>query len=592
MSMLNKFRFILTSKQKKRAILVFIVIVIGAGMELIGVSAILPFVSVLLTPEVIMEHPMAKPAIVLFGIQSSEELLILLGIGLIVLYIVKNLYMIFSSFLQCDYSARIQKELSVRVLHSYMKRPYSFFLNINSSEIIRGCNEDIFSVYSILCNLFIIVVEVVNVILIGIFLICMEPVVSFAVIGVMLFVMFGIVTFFRPMMKRMGQKNMRAKQQQYKVVYQSINSIKELFVMQRQELFLEEYREATDKARISQRNYEFTCAAPDRIVEGVCVSGMIGIIVVRLIMGVEITSFIPKLGAFAMAAFKILPSVGKISSRMTAVVYNMPMLDNVYHIIKEAESVEKNSMTDQKLVAVNNSANIKKDFNDRIDIRHVLWKYENQEIPVILDANITIHKGEAIALIGSSGAGKTTLSDIILGLLKPQNGSVYMDGTDVYKIPRQWAQIVGYVPQSVFLLDGTVRQNIAFGLDTVDDCEVWDALQQAQLKSFIESLPDQLDTLVGERGIKFSGGQRQRIAIARALYHKPEVLVLDEATAALDTETETAVMESIEVLQGQITMIIVAHRLTTIRNCDRIYEIKDGMAILREKQQIFGKEGT
>ena len=202
----------------------------------------------------------------------------------------------------------------------------------------------------------------------------------------------------------------------------------------------------------------------------------------------------------------------------------------------------------------------------------------------------TVYKGESIAFIGASGAGKTTLSDIILGLLQPAKGTVEMDGIDVYTIPMQWAHIVGYVPQAIFLMDDTVRNNIAFGLpvDKIEDTYIWDALEKAQLKDFIEKLPYGLDTIVGERGVKFSGGQRQRIAIARALYNKPEILVLDEATAALDNETETAVMESIDALQGQITMIIVAHRLTTIRNCDRIYEIKDGMAVERSKEEVFG----
>ena len=209
---------------------------------------------------------------------------------------------------------------------------------------------------------------------------------------------------------------------------------------------------------------------------------------------------------------------------------------------------------------------------------------------LLTDVQLTIQKGESIAFIGASGAGKTTLSDIILGLLQPEKGTVDMDGIDVYTIPMQWAHIVGYVPQSIFLMDDTVRNNIAFGIsaETIEDKYIWEALEKAQLKDFVEKLPYGLDTIVGERGVKFSGGQRQRVAIARALYNKPEILVLDEATAALDNETETAVMESIDALQGQITMIIVAHRLTTIRNCDKIYEIKDGVAVERSKEEVFG----
>ena len=217
-----------------------------------------------------------------------------------------------------------------------------------------------------------------------------------------------------------------------------------------------------------------------------------------------------------------------------------------------------------------------------------MWQYEGQTRPVLDGVSFEIHKGQSVALIGTSGSGKTTLSDVILGLLTPAKGSVYMDGIDIYTMPKAWAGIVGYVPQSVFLIDDTIRNNVAFGLRDIDDADIWKALEQAQLKAFVETLPAGLDTIVGDRGIKFSGGQRQRVAIARALFNKPEILILDEATAALDNETEKAVMESIDALQGQITMVIVAHRLTTIRNCDSIYEIKDGKAVKRSKSEVFG----
>lgn len=582
---IKELSFIFNAKQKKRAYFVLLTIVIGSGFELLGVTAILPFVEAVTAPDTMMENQYVQGLAGIFRIHSSNELLIWMGIGLIVIYIVKNIYILYSNYVQFDYSTRIEKELSIKMLHSYMSRPYTYFLNVNSSEIMRGCNEDIAGVYTILSNAFGIIAETVNVTVIGIFLIYMDPVISLSVIGLMVLAMLGIILFFKPVMKRMGKKNMRAKQLKYKALYQTINSVKELYVMQRQDLFLREYDEAADSVRQTQKKYEFINSAPDRIIEGVCVGGLIGIVVIRLLTGVEMASFIPKLGAFAMAAFKILPSIGKISSRMTSVVYNLPMLENVYHMVETAEECDRIRAGRRKAAGITKEIR----FREKVSVDHISWKYENQNQPVLKDVAFEIRKGESVALIGESGAGKTTLSDVLLGLLQPQKGNVFMDGMDVYGMPEAWAQIVGYVPQSVFLLDDTVRKNIAFGLEVADDREIWYALEQAQLKTFVESLPEGLDTVVGERGIKFSGGQKQRIAIARALYNQPELLVLDEATAALDTETETAVMESIEALQGQITMIIVAHRLSTIRNCDKIYEVRNGAAVQRTKDDIFGR---
>ena len=298
-------------------------------------------------------------------------------------------------------------------------------------------------------------------------------------------------------------------------------------------------------------------------------------------------AFVPKLGAFAMAAFKILPSIGKVSSRATTMAYSFPRLENVYHNVVEAKEYEKQREKYVKENIVNKNVEVSTEFEQVLSINHVEWKYREQIKPVLENVTLEIRRGESIALIGESGSGKTTLSDIILGLLHPQKGSVYMDGIDVYGMPEEWAKVIGYVPQSVFLIDDTIRNNVAFGLKNVDDTDIWYALEQAQLKKFVESLPEGLDTMVGEQGIKFSGGQRQRVAIARALFSRPQILVLDEATAALDNETEAAVMEAIDALQGKMTLIIVAHRLSTIRNCDKIYEICNGRAELRKKVDIL-----
>ena len=307
-------------------------------------------------------------------------------------------------------------------------------------------------------------------------------------------------------------------------------------------------------------------------------------------VGTNIDTFIPVLGTFAMAAFKILPSVSKIATRVNSLVFYQKQLDATYDYLKAAREYEAEMRAySQKHIGKILDRDVEIEFRDKLSIQNIKWKYLNSKEYVIDGLYLDIKKGESVALIGPSGAGKTTLADIIMGLLKPEAGTVEMDGKDIFAIPHQWARLIGYVPQSVFLTDDTLRNNVAFGVDEkeISDDKIWNALEKAQLREFAESLPYGLDTFVGERGVKFSGGQRQRVAIARALYENPEILVFDEATSALDNETEAAVMESIDSLQGVKTLIIIAHRLSTIRKCNKIYEVRDGVAVLRDRDEVI-----
>lgn len=587
---LKELNYILTSKQKREVASLVIVLIISSLFELLGVTAILPFVQVILTPEKLFHNERVRPIIDLFGITRPQDLMLLFGIGIMLLYIIKNAYMIFGYYVQYNFATKVQKELSVKMLRSYMSRPYTYFLDVNSAEILRGCSTDTSNVYNILDYLCGIVTETLAMVMIGSFIIYTDPTIALGCLLLMGIVMLGMIVLFKPASKKAGNKFWAASALKSKAIYQAVSGVKEIYVLQRKNLFLRAYEESSETLRKAQRTNSLLNSCPERIIEGICVSGLIGIVCVRLVANDNMAEFVPKLAMFAMAAFKLLPSIGKITSRINGLVFCRTSLASVYSIIKEADEFER-----EHIQYVQNHGDIKESpdlqFDNKLTIQDIVWKYANQNAPVLNGTSLEIEKGQSVALIGASGAGKTTLADIILGLLHPQQGSICMDGMDVYAMPITWAHIVGYVPQAVFLTDDTVRNNVAFGLleNEIDDMRIWNALERAQLKGFVESLPKGLDTIVGERGIKFSGGQKQRIAIARALYNEPEILILDEATAALDNETELAVMESIEALQGQITMIIVAHRLTTIRKCDVIYEIRDGMAVKLDKEQFWKK---
>ncbi|SFC74298.1 ABC transporter ATP-binding protein [Butyrivibrio sp. YAB3001] len=587
---LDEIFYILDKKQKLQMLYVLFTIILSSAFELLGVTAILPFVQAIVSPENLMSNVYVKRVCKMIGINDYTSLLIFIGVGLIIVYISKNTFLIYANFVQTDFLTSMQKNLSIRMLDSYLSRPYSFFLDTSSETMRVGCLSSIVSFRDTIGDLLKLMTEVLTAVLIGVYLIYTDwftALGTLAVLGIILIVM---VFAFKPAVKKAGNYAKMADVERNQSISQAVEGIKDIIVAKRKAYFVKAFENAAEKARIGARTYTVLGDCPNRVTEGVCVSGIIGIVCIRLAIGDEsMASFVPKLASFAMAAFKVLPSVGKIANVINSIVYNRPLEAEVFKNVHEVEKY--NSVKEQikeldydESVSVYNKI-LADDFN--ICLENVEWRYSSQGKEILKGLSLEIKKGQSVGFIGASGAGKTTLVDIILGLFKPQAGEVTIDGVDIFSIPEVWSKLVGYVPQSIYLIDNTIRANIAFGMQEADDERVWKALEKANLKSFVESLPEKLDTLVGERGVKFSGGQRQRVAIARALYNEPEILVLDEATAALDNDSENVVMESIEELQGDVTLLIVAHRLTTIRNCDKIFEITNGVAIEKSKEDVL-----
>lgn len=580
---ITQLSYVLSERQKKRAIWVLICMVIGSSLELLGVSAIYPFLELLLNTDSLRDKWYVG---VIYAIVPNIELrgiLLIIGGAIILVYICKNLFMVFSAYVQNSYAAKFQRETSTKMLDAYLKRPYQFFLSTNSGIVIRGITADIQGVYQILLALFTMMTELLNVIVLGCFLLFTDWSTALSAMLLATLCFAAIILGFRKTLKKAGQdlQNAYALKNQYG--YQAISGIKEITVLDRRSNFVNQFDEAALIEQKSATINGFMAVCPDRILEGVCIGGFMGIICFKILIGIDLNSFVPILGTFALGAFRILPSISKLSSRLNAIIFYKQTLENTYDNLKAVNEYEKEM---EKFIVKADNDNLH--FTNELCIKAISWKYQNTTHNVLENASLKICKGESVAFIGASGAGKTTLADIIMGLLRPQEGTVEMDGIDIFSIPHQWAKIIGYVPQAVFLIDDTICRNVAFGLEksNISDEKVWHALEQAQLKEFVENLPNKLDTIVGERGVKLSGGQRQRIAIARALYENPDILVLDEATSALDNETETAVMESIDALQGTKTIIIVAHRLSTIRNCNLIYEVSEGQIVQKSKQDV------
>lgn len=589
---LGQMGYILDKKHRKKLPRLFFCVFFSSIFELLGVTAILPFVYALMDPDAVMNYPYAKPVFDYFGVTNAHQILVFLGVFIVILYLVKNAFLIFSYWYQYYFNSRIKKELSIKLLHSFLSRPYQFFLDTTAGEIARACSSDTTAVYTSIQALFQLAMSLFTTVLIGAYMIISDPIIALGTLSVAGIAVVVLTKVLKPTMKRLATKVMAAEKVQNDAFNQTVYGIKELYVMGRQELFIDDYDRACDEIRKATVKDNTVAIIPNRLIESLFIAGFMGIVLFRLNTGGNFETFVPKIASFAVGAFKVLPYISGITNKINKLVYNKPFINSAYKNLKAAEEYQKELeryVKEKKSIEKNGEADSTVKFNEKVEVKNVLWQYSKGNSPVLTDTSIVLNKGESIAFIGASGAGKTTLADIILGLLKPQKGSVYMDGMDVFAMQKTWAGIVGYVPQSVFLLAGTIKDNVAFGMRDFTDEEIWNALEKAQLADFVKTLPEGIDTYVGERGVKLSGGQRQRIAIARALANKPEILVLDEATSALDNETETAIMESIDSLQGQITMIIVAHRLTTIRNCDRIYRIGDGIAKEVSHEEVFGE---
>lgn len=585
--MIKQEAYVMNQKQKKLSILLFIIVFIGSLMELLGVTAILPFIQSMLDVENLSENWFMKQIIEFLHLNTQLQIIFTIAVIVALVYIFKNFYLLFSINMQYRFKYTFQRELSSRMLSAYMRRPYEFFLDVNSAQILRSINEDVVAVYAIYDNFFKMLSEMLNIILIGIFLICIDWMMAVGVLILFSICLIVITYVFRNLLRDVGEKYREGVMKSHKYAYQSVGGIKEIHVMKKNDFFVRQYDDAYFLRSKMERKQAFIGACPEKIIEMSCIVGIIGVICVRLLIGVDMKQFVSGLSVFAVAAFRILPAISRTLGYISMMIYQRPALEDLYSQLLEVERYEKEV---KAYIENDNSGKEKKEsiFNDKIEVKNIFWKYPNSEVFVLNDLSLTIYKGDAVGLIGTSGSGKTTLSDMLLGLFCPLSGGIYVDGVNIFTIPKEWARVVGYVPQSVYLTDDTIRNNIAFGEEEkdIDDERIWLALKEAQFKDFVQKLPDGLDTLVGERGIRFSGGQKQRIAIARALYYNPSIVVLDEATSALDNETEKAVMESIDALQKQKTLIIVAHRLTTLKNCNKVFEIKNGKAFEVDVEQI------
>ncbi len=579
-SLFTKLGILFSKRERRYFVGLLFLILLQTLFDFLGVSLVLPLVNLLIRPENLEQRGWYRLfASLTPGLDLNGRMLALVVI-IIVVYAVKNLYAIYMTVVQRTFVIRSQMETSACLLDCYLRKPYSFHLNHNTAEIVRGINNDVSSAYAVVSNLINIVTNALIVLLLIAYLIAVDPMLTLSIVaGLLLYSVVYALLVRRPL-KRLGEESRGLWKTMLKTVQESIGGIKEVKLMGRERFFVEEYRADADQFVRIYRRHAILFGIPKRLVEFLVVGGVLAMVAWKIAAHDDLSTIVGSLSAFAVASFRLLPGTNTVNASVNNVSYYMPGLNAVCQTMAgDVQTAAAAELRGEHRPADHRRA--------EITVDHLSFTYPEAEKPVLCDVSMVIPAGASVGIVGVTGAGKTTLVDLILGLLEPQAGRVCFDGADIRRDIPAWQSRIGYIPQNIYLADESIRGNVALGVrrDRIDDDQVWKALDAAQLGDFVRGLKDGLDTEIGERGVRLSGGQRQRIGIARALYYDPDILFLDEATSALDTETERAVMASVRSLSGEKTCIIVAHRLTTIEHCDEVYEVRDGTVYKRDKNR-------
>lgn len=575
-SVIKKFSLIFDSKQKKKIVVLFVLMLIGAALETIGVSLMLPLMTAVMQPDIIETNKTVAAVCSFFDLHSYRTFVILCIGALIFVYVVKDLFLIFQYNMQYRFTYNNRFLTQRRLLHSYMEKDYEFFLHASSGQILQVVQNNVTTTFGLFTTLLSLATESIVSLALVVTVFVVSPVMTIFIAASMAVSMFFIVKVVKPIMKREGVSFQKNSAKSNTWLMQAIQGIKEVKVTNTEGYFEENYDQVGRKVIQSQKSESVINNVPRLIIEMTCVCSVLLVIAIMIFMGTDMNEIVPSLGVFAMAAVKLMPSANRIVNAMNAISYQVPALDLLLENMSDVQQMGEITYQDKNHASCLELQNV--------TMRDISYHYPSSKEWIFEHAELSIEEGQSVGIVGASGAGKTTLVDILLGLLKPTSGEILVNGTDIHSVYSNWLATIGYIPQTIFMLDGGVRANVAFGEkpEDIDEERVWNALRAAQMEDFVKGMSEGLDTRIGERGIRLSGGQRQRIGIARALYREPKLLIFDEATSALDNDTEAAIMEAINTFKGEKTMIIIAHRLTTIENCDHIYRVKDGK-ILQER---------
>ena len=582
--MLHKLSSILDRGQKIRIAGLMILILIGGLLETASASLILPLVSVVLDEEKFSSDRYVIKAMSILHTDNIRTFTYVLLGAIIAAFIIKNAYLILQTYLLARFANRNRARCTTNLLWQFLHRPYEYYLYAETSDIIRTIYGDMDNIFNLLLQCMNFAAELIVSFCLGIFLLILDWKMTILVAG-----MLGVLTLYntKVIKKHLNIAGEGARLTQagmYKWILQSASGIKDVKVLRKEYYFTDRYSDSAEGYADNQIRYNVLTNLPRLLIETVAIVGILVYVMLSMAFGTDIARLLTTLSAFAIAAMRLLPSVNRLNTYMANIAYFEPALNYIYENVDTKGLSEENVLVTHLEDSLNDRYNTdaveEKEFTmeQSIHMDGITFAYPNTDRYIFKDACMEIPIGKSVGVMGASGAGKSTIVDILLGLLDVQAGRITCDDTDVMEHYGQWLSHIGYIPQTIYMLDDSIRHNIAFGVkdEDIDDARVWEVLAEAQMKEFVEELPDKLDAQIGERGIRISGGQRQRLGIARALYHDPELMVFDEATSALDNDTETAIMEAIDRLHGEKTLVIIAHRLRTIENCDIIYRAENG----------------
>lgn len=565
---LRKLHFLVPQAQRRLLPALILSFLFGTVLEVAGIGLLVPLVNLLTADTVRPSDSVLEPVFTVLNATSQSEMLSI-GFALVgVVILFKVVYLVSASYFQNMQVSNVRASMELQLFDRYLRADYRYHLNANSSSLFRNLTTEVDQVASgAFLPLISIAVEGTAVVGITGLLMFLQPVATVAMILFFLVSSIGYLRVIDPAMGRFGQQRPLIAGQRLRVIAETLGGFKQVKVLGREEYFWDRFSKVSQlNARLAARS-DTLLRVPAHLVEVFGVLGLLVVVFALIAQGRDSVSVIASLGLFVGAAFRLVPSLNRILIAAQTIQMTKPAINLVYHDIR-MKNLAGAPRTQTRL-------------SENLEFRAVSFAYQDS-LPVVLqDISLTVQRGESIGIVGESGAGKTTLVDLILGLLVPTSGQVVIDGIEVNPVTTSWTADVGYVSQEIFLTDDTIRSNVAFGIppEQISERQIVKSLQTAQLWDFVKNLPEGLDTTVGERGVRISGGQRQRIGIARALYHEPSLLVLDEATSALDLETEKEFIETLEVVHKKVTMIVISHRMSTLKFCDRILRIEGGKLV-------------